>query len=93
MNYGGYLNGSQRTLSSASPSPSYHSKGLSHFQDDGPRHARSRTPSVLSEGILDHLEPVEEDPSQFLGHTDQTGIGEGPQENCNDVDLEAGMSL
>ncbi|KAA0709527.1 Alpha-1B adrenergic receptor [Triplophysa tibetana] len=96
VSYGSYLNGSQRTLSSASPSPSYHSKGLSHFQDDVPRHPRSRTPSVLSESILDHhLEPVEEDPSQFLGHTDQPDIGDFPQvqENNKGVDLEGDMSL
>uniref|UniRef100_A0A8C1TGU6 Adrenoceptor alpha 1Bb n=1 Tax=Cyprinus carpio TaxID=7962 RepID=A0A8C1TGU6_CYPCA len=81
VNYGSYLNGSQRTLSSASPSPSYHTKGLSHFQEDGPRHARSRTPSVLSESILDHhLEPVEEDPTHSLGNPDQAGIRNWPQE-------------
>ncbi|XP_055033435.2 adrenoceptor alpha 1Bb [Misgurnus anguillicaudatus] len=94
VNYGSYLNGSQRTLSSASPSPSYHSKGLSHFQEDGPRYARSRTPSVLSESIMDHhLAPVEEVPSLFLGLPDQ-GIVDGPQmqEMIKDMDCEGGFS-
>uniref|UniRef100_A0A672QVP4 Adrenoceptor alpha 1Bb n=1 Tax=Sinocyclocheilus grahami TaxID=75366 RepID=A0A672QVP4_SINGR len=85
VNYGSYLNGSQRTLSSASPSPSYHTKGLSHFQEDRPRHARSRTPSVLSESILDHhLEPVEEDPTQSVGNPDQDGIRNWPQEQLKE---------
>lgn len=51
---------------------------------------------MLSESMLDHhLEPVEEDPSQFLGHTDQPDIGDFPQvqENNKDVDLEGDMSL
>ncbi|NP_001007359.1 adrenoceptor alpha 1Bb [Danio rerio] len=77
VNYGSYLNGSQRTLSSSSPSPSYHTKGLSHFQEDGPRLGRSRTPSVLSESILDHhLEPVEEDPRQTVSIQDHAGVSE-----------------
>ncbi|KAK7137868.1 hypothetical protein R3I94_013497 [Phoxinus phoxinus] len=85
VNYGSYLNGSQRTLSSASPSPSYHTKGLSHFQEDGPRHARSRTPSVLSESTLDHhLERVEEDPTQSVGQPDQAGIRNWPQEQLKE---------
>ncbi|XP_067313415.1 adrenoceptor alpha 1Bb [Pseudorasbora parva] len=85
VNYGSYINGSQRTLSSASPSPSYHTKGLSLFQEDGPKHARSRTPSVLSESTLDHhLEPVEEDPNQSLGHPDQAGIRNWPQEQLKE---------
>ncbi len=85
VNYGSYLNGSQRTLSSASPSPSYHTKGLSHFQEDGPRHARSRTPSVLSESILDHhLEPVEEDPTQTVGNPDQAAFRNWTQEQLNE---------
>uniref|UniRef100_A0A671MUJ8 Adrenoceptor alpha 1Bb n=1 Tax=Sinocyclocheilus anshuiensis TaxID=1608454 RepID=A0A671MUJ8_9TELE len=85
VNYGSYLNGSQRTLSSASPSPSYHTKGLSHFQEDGPRHARSRTPSVLSESTLDHhLERVEEDPTQSVGNPDQAAFRNWPQEQLSE---------
>ncbi|XP_052005168.1 alpha-1A adrenergic receptor-like [Xyrauchen texanus] len=79
MNYGSYLNVSQRTLSSANPSPSYHIKGLSYFQEDGPRHGRSRTPSILSESILDnHLEPVEEVPTQSTENPGQPGLKDFP---------------
>ncbi|KAF4104904.1 adrenoceptor alpha 1Bb [Onychostoma macrolepis] len=85
VNYGSYLNGSQKTLSSASPSPSYHTKGLSHFQEDGPRHARSRTPSVLSESTLDHhLEPVEEDPTQSVDNPYQAAFRNWPQEQLRE---------
>ncbi|TRY60716.1 hypothetical protein DNTS_016447 [Danionella cerebrum] len=73
VNYGSYINGSQRTLSSSSHSPGYQSKGISLlFPEDGSRFTRSRTPSGFSQSTLEHhLEPVEEDSTKAVQHLDQ----------------------
>ncbi|KAK1804121.1 hypothetical protein P4O66_020007 [Electrophorus voltai] len=74
-NYGGYLNGSQRTLSTASPcpSPAYHTKCPPPLSEHGGPHAWCCHTSAVPEGITEHpLEAVREDPVQGLSHLTQS---------------------
>lgn len=69
-NFGGYVYGSQRTLSFSSPcpSPAFHSKGQFPFSEHGHCHPRSRNNSVMVESFTDRpLEPVKEDTPQDNG--------------------------
>ncbi|XP_026852464.2 adrenoceptor alpha 1Bb isoform X2 [Electrophorus electricus] len=74
-NYGGYLNGSQRTLSTASPcpSPAYHTKCPPPLSEHGGPHAWCCHTSAVPEGITEHpLEAVREDPVQGLSYLTQS---------------------